>query len=607
MKKRDFIDKIFDITFVFVMVVGMLGSLPVFVNRVEASAAVEIWDWYDLNAIRNDIDGDYVLMNDLDAATAGYEELASPTANGGKGWQPIGNLSYPFTGTFGGQGYEISDLFINRVADSGVGLFYEVCYGGVIKDVGVVDANVTGDDSVGGLLGLNEGIVSNSYSSGNVTGEGWYVGGLVGLNEGIVSNSYSTSSTSGSDHQVGGLVGGNGGTVDNSYSTGNVAGNWSVGGLVGANGGTVSNSYSTGNVTGNSSVGGLVGYNALEGSVSNSFWDTETSGQANSAGGTGKTTAEMKDITTFSGASWDIVAVSGLGECNPAYIWNIIDDETYPFLNWEQVLIIHYILTISSTAGGNVTTPGEGIFLYGNSTAVVLVAQPDEGYQFVNWTGDVDTIGNANATATSIIMEDDYDITANFEEITTYDLTISSTAGGNVTTPGGGVFTYYEGTVVDLVAEPEEDNRFVNWTGSVSSIDDVEDAETTITMHDDYSITANFRAISQCFIATAAYGTPMAGEIQVLREFRDKYLLTNPVGQTLVGLYYRVSPPMAEFITEHPRLKPIVRAGLLPAVAMSTVAVNPAMLNKAVMVGLLVLVSMVALVTWAMRRPRCRD
>jgi alpha-tubulin suppressor-like RCC1 family protein len=104
-----------------------------------------------------------------------------------------------------------------------------------------------------------------------------------------------------------------------------------------------------------------------------------------------------------------------------------------------------------------------------------------------------------------------------------------------------------------------------------------------------------------CFIATAAYGTPMAEEIQILREFRDEYLLTNPLGQALVDLYYRVSPPMAEFITEHPSLKPIVRAGLLPAVAMSAIAVNTTPAEKASIIGLVVLVS-VALAIWAKRR-----
>jgi hypothetical protein len=108
-----------------------------------------------------------------------------------------------------------------------------------------------------------------------------------------------------------------------------------------------------------------------------------------------------------------------------------------------------------------------------------------------------------------------------------------------------------------------------------------------------------------CFIATAAYGTPMAEEIQILREFRDEYLLTNPLGQALVGLYYRTSPPVAQFITEHPSLKPVVRAGLLPAVAASALAVNTTPVGKVVMIGLLVLVA-VAVVVWATRR-RCRS
>jgi hypothetical protein len=93
----------------------------------------------------------------------------------------------------------------------------------------------------------------------------------------------------------------------------------------------------------------------------------------------------------------------------------------------------------------------------------------------------------------------------------------------------------------------------------------------------------------------------MAEEIQVLREFRDEYLLTNPLGQALVDLYYRVSPPIAGFITEHPSLKPIVRAGLVPAVAMSAVAVNIAPAEKIAITGLLALLA-AALAVWAKRR-----
>jgi hypothetical protein len=74
-----------------------------------------------------------------------------------------------------------------------------------------------------------------------------------------------------------------------------------------------------------------------DGAVLNSFWDTQTSGQATSKGGTGKTTAQMQDITTFLGASWDIIAVADHVTRNLSYIWNIVDDETYPFLSWQPV------------------------------------------------------------------------------------------------------------------------------------------------------------------------------------------------------------------------------------------------------------------------------
>ena len=332
------------------------------------SQNLEIRTWYDLDAVRGNLTGSYILMNDLDSTTAGYEELASPTANQGKGWDPIGsfipNIGFVgLWGSFDGQGYEIRDLFINR-PDEDAGLFAFVGEGGAIKDIGVVNVNVIGEDGVGGLVGSNRGTVSNSYSTGNVTGDEG-VGGLVGTigsSPGIVSNSYSTCNVIGNS-AVGGLVGWNGFTVSNSYSNSNVTGDEHVGGLVGQNWhGTVSNSYSTGSVTGDMNVGGLVGWNwnpeedavtesystsnvtgysdvgglvgKNDGTVSDSFWDTETSGQATSDGGTGKTTTEMQDIATFSGAGWNIIAVA-LDVSDLSYTWNIVDKQTYPFLSWE--------------------------------------------------------------------------------------------------------------------------------------------------------------------------------------------------------------------------------------------------------------------------------
>jgi hypothetical protein len=296
----------------------------------------EVLDWYDLDAVRDNLYGSHTLMNDLDSTTSGYEELASQTADEGKGWQPIGTWSLSaFTGVFDGQGHEIRDLFINRPNQSPVGLFGYTGEEGVIKDINMVDVTATGYYYVGGLVGFNNGLISNSYSTGNVSGTVGMVGGLVGKNSGTVRNSYSSTGVSGVVN-AGGLVGDNWrGTVSNSYATGSVIGSSCVGGLVAySNNGTVINSYSTGSVTGYEDVGGMVGRN-YEGSASNSFWNIETSGQTTSDGGTGKTTADMKDSTTFLGAGWNICTVAP-GSTNSTYTWNIVDGVTYPFLSWQS-------------------------------------------------------------------------------------------------------------------------------------------------------------------------------------------------------------------------------------------------------------------------------
>jgi polyhydroxybutyrate depolymerase len=172
-----------------------------------------------------------------------------------------------------------------------------------------------------------------------------------------------------------------------------------------------------------------------------------------------------------------------------------------------------------------------------------------------------------------------------------YYLEISSTLGGDITTPGKSTFAnvestgaymfFYPGTddtVVDLEAVPQSDSwEFVNWTGDVSNIADVNSATTTITVTPDrdYEITANFQVKTAepepepepeptpsgglCFIATAAYGTPTAQQLDVLREFRDDVLLESTIGSRLVDLYYQVSPPIADFISEDTLVRTLVK------------------------------------------------
>jgi len=292
------------------LLIAFMVLLLVFGNSV--LFARDIYDWHDLNDTRNNLDGYYSLQNDLDEDTAGYDRYVATTY----GWDPIGDPENPFTGTFYGNFNEIYGLKIDH-SRGGVGLFGATGSDAKVSEVGLVNVNVTRGWEIGGLIGENKGTVRYSYVSGSVSGRS-DVGGLVGFNNGgTVEYSYSTGNVSGSGYEsykrfIGGLVGRNYlGTVSKSYSTASVSGYYYLGGLVGGNrrgdsdnDTVVKYSYSTGKVSVSSGgsesdvseyvgthVGGLLGSNS--GSVNNSYWNTETSGQSGSAGGLGVTTDEM--------------------------------------------------------------------------------------------------------------------------------------------------------------------------------------------------------------------------------------------------------------------------------------------------------------------------
>ena len=325
--------------------------------------------------------------------------------NNGEGFSPIGIYSdNPFTGSYNGEEHIINNLHIVLPDNDCVG-FFGFTEESSISNLGLENIDVTGNQGVGGFVGWNDdsiisncyttgciigdqeigglvgynhySTISNSYNTGSVTGDN-LVGGIVGFNNdaSTISNCYSISSLTGND-EIGGLTGCNeystilnsystcsitgyncvGGlvgvcyesSISNSYSNGSVIeGNNKVGGLVGINiSCPIINSYSTSCVVGNDNVGGLIGYIDYP-DVQNSFWDIQTSGQTTSAGGTGKTTAEMQDVATYTSLAtvgleepWDFVGNPFDDIGNEDY-WDIDDEinDGYPFLTTTPLVNI---------------------------------------------------------------------------------------------------------------------------------------------------------------------------------------------------------------------------------------------------------------------------
>ncbi|MBP7052224.1 MAG: hypothetical protein KBE65_14525 [Phycisphaerae bacterium] len=275
-----------------------------------------------------------------------------------------------FAGVFDGAGHTISNLTIEGTGD--VGLFGSIAPSGTVRNVGIVGANIMGSGCyVGGLVGSNEGRLIRCYCLGVVAGRD-FVGGLAGESPGPVTECHGAGAVAG-DNEVGGLVGasvdgrmvrcystatvsatGNsvggligylcGGSVTASYGTGAVSGDGYVGGLVGRSyesivsccytvgavrggmhiggllgqnwAGYVTDCYSAGAVAGESTFGGLVGSNLRPEGVIGCFWDAESSGQASSVAGTGVSTAQMQDLSTFLAAGWDFTDEIANGTCD---------------------------------------------------------------------------------------------------------------------------------------------------------------------------------------------------------------------------------------------------------------------------------------------------
>ncbi|TKX48320.1 trypsin-like serine protease [Halorubrum sp. ASP121] len=289
----------------------------------------EISNASELQAIENDLDANYTLVSDINASSTAHW-------NDGTGFDPIGGLSNEFTGSLDGNGHTITGLTIDRPNSDQVGLFGRI-NSATLLEISLVDLTVTGDRSVGGVVGDNLGTVRSVTASGSVNG-GNDVGGLVGYNgeTGVLQNATVSGSVTGDT--TGGVVGANYGTIQNTTVSGRVTGTSGTGGLVGynddtgrvqdttvssdvtgtnftggavgINNGTVQNAMASGSVNGSNLVGGLVGTN-VGGIIQNVTASGSVTGDRTVGGLVG---AHSEGTITTGVASGSVSGTSGFGD-----------------------------------------------------------------------------------------------------------------------------------------------------------------------------------------------------------------------------------------------------------------------------------------------------
>lgn len=270
---RSFFSLLLTASFVAAPLFGLL-SHPL---TVSAAGEIEITTWEELAGMVNNLDADYILMNDLGPSDVGYDQYASSTSNMGTGWVPIGDSTTSFSGSFDGQGHTISGLTINRGGERN-GLFGSVI-DGYIRNVDVVYSTIEITDGsyfTGIVVGYADGLVmENVHANGNITTNGVYAGGLIGISQDTDASTPTLIIDSSADvdinielDQAGGLIGGAYGPntiIKSSFATGDVTteGQY-AGGFIGRSDDVkIYNSYATGAVVGDSnsySIGGFIGY-----------------------------------------------------------------------------------------------------------------------------------------------------------------------------------------------------------------------------------------------------------------------------------------------------------------------------------------------------------
>ncbi|MDA3884892.1 MAG: hypothetical protein PF638_04790 [Candidatus Delongbacteria bacterium] len=294
-------------------------------------SSIENLYWLSQNS--DEWDKHYIQTSDIDASQ-------TILLDDGAGWWAIGDNHEisgwkSFTGSYDGQNHYINGLYVDRTNQC-IGLFGKI-NGGTIQNIRITNSFIKGYSSVGGLAGISYSEIKNCYFTGTVQGTS-SVGGLLGYNYGAVEECFSSGTINAEGATAcGGLIGVNYSTLLNCYSTCDINGNassYQIGGLIGFTDNytdhpAIDKCFSSGIVTdGYDYIGGLIGIN-YQGytEIANSFWDTETSGQISSDGGTAKTSAEMKSVMTYTDAGWDFTTVWKLDGFN---------NGGYPWLKWAN-------------------------------------------------------------------------------------------------------------------------------------------------------------------------------------------------------------------------------------------------------------------------------
>src|SRR6056297_230022 len=274
-----------------------------------------------LQEVQNHLDSHFIQMTDIDA-------LATAPCNNGEGFEPIGDDVDFFTGSYNGDGFFIDGLAINRPQDSNVGLFGYIS-GGSVSNVSMIETDITGEVRVGGIVGVNGGLIDSVRVEGSIISEsiaggiagrnigtiqnsgasvevngGETLGGLVGINSSLISKSFASTIISGVASEVCGIAGRNNDRIDESYAQGSIEGTNRLGGFVGVNNSiaVITNSYSLVNVTGTDVVGGFIAENSTATEVEFSYSAGVVSGATNTGGFIGTHSTQS---TLLNGNYWD--------------------------------------------------------------------------------------------------------------------------------------------------------------------------------------------------------------------------------------------------------------------------------------------------------------